>query len=351
MNQALLVASFLLGIAAAQQTASPAQRFAELKSNLVKEVQAQLRSDDLRTIAWGAYAAAGFRLERCIPELRAKLATLAKGEGEDRAATVCAIFDALIETKAIVPGEELEPFLEGFAMDPALFLLGRRTQANQKFLLQAYRKLDGSSNATWLACGNYLARSANPEFALELLRAQVILQIRVADPGAGGEELCSMLGSSIGCSLGNDPEGYPSSKRYAFTTDEGSGGVLAAYGPTPVFLRTTTDGGRCVLQDFDNPEFLEARTKWLETMLDTHANSLHFDLAPLCSVEFTDATAFVTAVKEQRVKVEGEFRSLIDACLKAKLLSSPAAEGLTPVIVIQLHDWRQDRSVPLPEVK
>src|SRR5262245_32351968 len=156
MNQALLVASFLLGIATAQQTGSPAQRFDELKGNLVKEVRAQLRSDDLKTIAWGAYAAAEFRLESCIPDLRAQLATLAKVDSEKRAEAVFAIFDALIETKAIVPGEELEPFLEGFTMDAALFRLGRRTQANEKFLLEAYRKLDGSSNATWLACATIL---------------------------------------------------------------------------------------------------------------------------------------------------------------------------------------------------
>jgi len=64
----------LLSCAATEQdTPQPAQSPAAPHAELVEKANAQLRSSDLATAAWGAHAIAEFRLTACVPVLRARL--------------------------------------------------------------------------------------------------------------------------------------------------------------------------------------------------------------------------------------------------------------------------------------
>ena len=110
----------------------PEQRLAELRDKLVKEVTEQLRSSDLPTVAWGAQAVAEFHLEQCVPELRAKLTSLAMTDAKQREFAVLAILDTMIKLHVAVPGDKLRPLMHGRCVAPSLVLLGRQVRANRK---------------------------------------------------------------------------------------------------------------------------------------------------------------------------------------------------------------------------
>jgi len=339
----------LLPLAPAQDKSTPAQRFAELQANLVKEVTGQLRSDDLATVAWGAYTAAEFRLATCGPDLRAKLAALAKVEPGKRQYAALAILDALIQTQTNVPGAEVEPYLEGLCERSALRHLGRDSEKNCKAILAVFRRYARGGNATWLACGNWLADAKDPEFVLELLRSPVVLQMQVAERGDAATELFSQLGGSIACSFFTIPDGYPPLARYDFTIGRLPGYTLAVDGPVPVLVdRDTWTSGECRLHDPDDHAFRTARTTWLAQMLESHATTLRFDRAPLRHAEWTDDAQFLALLQTAKTEIENEHRALVAACVAAELIPAKAAEGLVVTIETHLHDWRADKTVPLP---
>src|SRR5262245_13336238 len=119
-----------LACSAAAQVEPPGERFAKHREELERATIAQLRSDDLATAAWGAYAVAEHRLRGCIPEVSARLARLAgPTEAEAGRCAAIALLDALIETRAVVPAIELAPFADLRA--PAIVLLAREPAANR----------------------------------------------------------------------------------------------------------------------------------------------------------------------------------------------------------------------------
>jgi hypothetical protein len=110
---------------------TPAQLLAASRIAIERNVVAMLRSRDWTAIAWAGFLAAELRLTACIPELRKALARSAGGDP-----VAIAPLDALIRTNAVVPGEELAPFLSFRA--PTIVLLSRRADANRALLLRAF---------------------------------------------------------------------------------------------------------------------------------------------------------------------------------------------------------------------
>lgn len=344
----------LLPFAAAQDKSTPAQRFAELQANLVKDVTEQLRSDDLVTVAWGAHAAAEFRLVACIPDLRSKLVELPKRDPVRRRPAAFAILDALIQTHAVVPGTELEPFLEGHFLEPAIVLLCRRIDDNRPFLLQAFRK---ASDDTWRACGNVLADAKNPEFVLELLRTPAVLTVLVADPGEEptkrryGPRPRNLVGWRF--TRGMQPEGpYPPTAYYSVLQQDYAGAFLLAPGAVPTYVLRVLRTPAGSAYDFDltpRRTTQTAPTHWLAKMLGPDANPTFYDFEHTCVCEWRDPATFLAAVQERKAELVNSHHALIAACVARKLLTAEAAATVTPAVEVRVEDSRTDQSVPVPE--
>ncbi|MFO1078155.1 MAG: hypothetical protein U1E73_10585 [Planctomycetota bacterium] len=86
----------------------PAQDPGErLAAALQRELTARLASDDAREVAWGAHLCAEHRVKALVPELRAALRRLGTDRPETRRFAFVALLDALVQTGAKVPFEEV----------------------------------------------------------------------------------------------------------------------------------------------------------------------------------------------------------------------------------------------------
>ena len=347
----------MLGLAplAAAQQKTPAQRFAELRENLVKEVTEQLRSDDLATVAWGAHAIVEFRLEQCLPELRARLKTLARADRKQREFAALVLLDTVVRMDAVVPGDELQPFLTGRSAATALVLLGRRASANRKVLLQAFRVLD-STTWEWQVCGNLLAQVLDREFALELLRRPIEVQATVTAPdGEKAERELALPGSSFLTSLVRVPEGYPPIATYEFREGNLASAPLLARGPMSVFARRTTLGPGST--DCESPQDADevrraiatAHSLWVAQMLGPNAKVPHFAFGRDVDHAWSSAEAYLAAMRELRTSIASEHEALVAACVEQKLFPEEDARALVPTVNVRAVDSRTDTSVPIPD--
>ncbi|MEO6595567.1 MAG: hypothetical protein ABIP94_12510 [Planctomycetota bacterium] len=332
----------------AQGTEGPAQRFAEVRAQLVQQVEAQLRSDDLATVAWGAYTAAEFRLDGCIADLRKKLAALTAGDTSPLRCARTALLDALIQTNAGVPGEELAPFLDCGV--PALVLLGRSSDANRELLRRAFRPHAGMS--TWQrACGNLLANLRDAEFVRDLVSGPLEVWVWVADPGRQERAEIPVGGGSVACSGFPVPAGFPPIARHRLTTAGEAGAVLVAQGAQSVFVhRSWYHGGLHCEWSESYGEYHSARVAWLEQVLGAEQRLLIEGIDEPVAIEWNGPDALLAFVQERRRQVELRWRALVAACVQAKLPTVDWDAERPPRVQFELLDCRAEQSVPLPDV-
>jgi len=341
-----------VAIAAAQQTATPGKHLAELREGLVKETQSLLRSDDWQQVAWGAYAAAEFRLTECIPELRLQLRVLEREHAEGRF-TVLAILDALIQTDARVTWEDLQQYIAPPFLPSTLLLLGKDLRKNGWLLCRAFGRYGGGTDDAWYACGSMLASARDPEFVVELLRMPIALRLAVCDAGDGAEPLPA--GDTVSCCpLTVVPRGFPAICYYEFSHGGGVGAILVANGAPPLVARRMhVEPGRTKtvssIQDRSTVE--SARMEWFTTMLGPDRSAVVCKLEHRGTVDWTDAAAFVTAARSRLANVERAWQATVDACFAARLIDGEVAGRLRPAITVDISDLRSDRSQPLPPVQ
>lgn len=309
---------------------------------LVREALARLRSDDLPTVAWGAASAAKHKLEPCLGELRARLTALVKETHVERHLAAGAILDALIQIDAVVPAVELEPLLEWRdALVPVLVLLARRPDDNRKLLGQLFRA-DDARSLVWVACGNLLATVKDPEFTVDLLRAPVHLKVSVGDGEVVGS---SVRGSPFMTWMHPaPPAGYPPTMFYRL----GSGARKIADGPLPVRVSRTSNRTDCRSEPAKG--YRSLRRTWLLQVLGAHSPDALLDHEQWVEIRWSGRDAYLAGMQERRAEIERDYRELVAACVKAKVVTAAAVEGLAPVIEVQVDDRRGDRSVPVPEV-
>lgn len=339
--------STLVALANAQEP-TQAERFAAVREKLVAETRQQLLADDLATVAWGGHTAAEYRLTECIPQLRARLAGLAKPTGNAAEFAALALLDALVETDAIVPGEELAPFLTGWCRDAALMLLGARPEANRALLLQQYRTTHPRSEAR-IACGCWLAGMHDPAFLDELLLAPVTIEVIVGGSGDDFVRGIELAGGFFSLSHYRPkiPPGFPQPRfRHLAADPAGDATTMDRVRLT----RAKYIGGFCLPDHAFERRIRTARTAWLRQYLDGLGKPPAFDLTPILAVEWQGADALRDAITKVRRDVEADRRAVVEACVQAKLLDAPKAAALPPITWdVQLTDFRADQATPLPK--
>jgi hypothetical protein len=341
-RQRIMLAALLLGALRpllSQENVPPAQRFAENEARLVQDARSMLGSDDLCSVAWGAWSVAKYQLAPCRADLRARLGTLVKDASAEKVFATLAILDALIQTHAFVPGEELAPFLGGHTLIPALVLLARRPAANRELLLGLFRA-QGDRSLEWLACGNLLAREEDPDFVLELLRMPVLLEVEVVDDGSGDSGSHAFV-----TSMHPSPsKGYPPIWYYQLGHD----GTRIADGTRPVCVERTRNTTDC--RSIGSDEYRGVRREWLAKMLDRDAPPDLLEFEHRVEIKYSGSKEFVAAIQERRTAIERGHRELVAACVKAKLIAAPRVEGLVPTVDVRVVDCRDDASEPLPAI-
>ncbi len=329
-----IVASLVLATGpSTSQEPTPRAEFAATRARLTEDAIAKLQAEDLATAAWGAYAAAEFRLTKAVPELRKRLATISHRIDDAGTATALAILDALIQNDARVPSAELAPFLRRWTTESVVALAAPHAEDHEGLLLAAYRQL-GPGRDSGRACGNLLAAMRAEVFLHELLTAPMVLHIGAHD-GAGDEDLDAVVGITVSCSRTTTPRGFPLPTRY--TLDDG---------PTFRAIRRTADTSECDV-------YLEGTTRtaqngWVRSYLGKDAEGVTFDLMPRTWLRWTDEAGLRAHVAQQRTALTAGHAAVVAAAVRAKLVAADSIPT-PPKITVSLDDYRSDPKQRLPE--
>ena len=335
--QVLAVIFACSGVAFAQQEETPKEHFAAVRAKIAEDVRERLKSEDLATVAWAAHTSAEFRLDGCVPELRAKLASLAKRAGKERDHAALALLDALIQANANVPGAEIEPFLRDITWSASLALLRKRPVVNAAQLLLAFQRA-GAGSTKSRDCGELLAELRCRGFAAALLRVPFPIYVLVCDPGEEQQH-------------GNDDLLFAGSHRTSCYRLE----RLATLSPQVGYTiekdasRRFLFGDRYCESEDEGPVVDLYRTDWMRKLLQRPDSDTASKLSRERIVPWSDGATLLAIEEEESEQAEKHHRELVALCVEAKLIDPETAASLRPEFRVIRYDRRTDASVPLPE--
>ncbi|MCU0867545.1 MAG: hypothetical protein MUC36_27505 [Planctomycetes bacterium] len=284
----------------------------------------------------------------------AALRRCATDRPEARRFAFVALLDALVQTDAKVPFEEIAPAISELTLHPALLLAARDPSGAEPFLLERFRADEEKAPlARWMLCGNLLATQRTPGFAAHLiggLRYQV--DVLVVDAATTGSP--SRTGGGGGGRSGGSiqvPANHPPTACYELMLTPTPGAVVVATGRTPVFaVRKPSRAGTLPLgsTSWANGGRMEPRVHWLAAMLQTDLAAILANLARSETLHWSDGASLQAAAAELRAAITADHERLLVRCGEAGWLGTVTTP--TP-ITFRIRDLRGDRSAPLPPIE
>lgn len=316
-----------------------------------------LRSHDLAQVARGAHEVDVQGLESLVPELRKTLKGLASQTPAQVRFASMALFDALVQLKATLPPDEIEPWLSGHTLPAAMVLMARQPKNYERLLLdifETYRK-DKWNSEYWLAAGNLLASQKSKNFASRILTGfKTNLTVNLYDEGADMQQsYCVGLGGGAGARSSGRiriPPNYPPVALYRLRKSRSKARLLAP-GAKPIYYQ------RLVSQSYRTRSFytLEDATRrkleWICALLDIKMETQPFQLWDGTKITWKDADAYERKIEVEKKKVQGSFHSLINRMQLKGLVTKAEAAHATASVSVVVCDHRQTDTTPLPEIE
>lgn len=300
------------------------------------------------SVAWRAFSAAESGDRSQVPVLERALTSLLDDPRFEQRLALDAVLDALVRLDAKPPLDVLTRILTTHPVEALLMLQRFGAERDQAVL----SLLQASKGYRWFALASLLQKSRAPGFAAHLLSDLTIrLSVSVSDNGSGGT-----LGDSFGgitCSDGGVglAEAFPPLATYRFTSSVERGAELLTDSVHPTYyVRGLSRQGETPLAsscDISGPTSRD-RISNIAAMLRKDSVPLHE--TELESVEWKGADDLRRSVADARRRVESAYATLVELVRVDGLLNREDAARLRPEIRIELHDLRQDRSVPLPAI-
>jgi hypothetical protein len=326
-----------------------------------------LNSEDPLRVAWGAWLARRDHQTALAPLLNEKVKEYQlagnfapQGLEHDRHDALLAVLDALIGLDAAVPVSEAHRLYPEFPAQSLILLV--RSRNAQPALLDIFQNAKG--NWYWLAAGNVLARSRTPGFASILLSkfaqhlaVSVVNQGMVGGGSAGGGSECGNLAAP-------PKPGWPLVGEYQITQFPermpAPTATLLASGETAVYYLRVESGrySRYGYSPDDDPGSCddgnrdEYRAQYLTRLM--RFSFPRITLAaypPEVTIVWDGATAYKQQLIAEVEKQRTEFRRAVTVLQESEhALTTAEAATLKLRLEIVIHDWRADRSAPLPTV-
>ena len=310
------------------------------------QVEGQLNSTNVRTIAWVAYNAGAYQVEGAIPARQHLLESALPASVSERWAFRDVVLDALVQLNARLPAGLLAETVRDRPVQ-SLVLLANAIDAEPVLL----NLLDLTSGFRWFAAADLLLQRRTPGLAAHLLTTlKLHLVMTVFDPGRSFGR-GSGAGPGIGCGVGQNPAGFPPHAHYRFEEAPRIGLVVLATGPQAVYyLRTVTTTFQYGTSEIGlaGPSD-DHRMAYMEAMrLTPHDAPLR--ATTMASIEWSTPAALVQRIAELRRDIERRQQALINDLVRTYNL---APDGRTPVppIDVRLVDERMDRAVSLPTIR
>jgi hypothetical protein len=306
-----------------------------------------LKSDDNRERAWGAYLSGIHGLKEHAPLLVSMLEDERLNSGYRQEAFVRqAALDALIRLDAEVPAESLLP-LYGSDPDEVLILLAHEPETNRLALLGLFN--DDEPDARWLALGNMLSAQGTPGFAARVLGGLKIEASVYIYDREGAHEYSGGGNGGHGCGVGGIlDESMPPVSYYHLTTGARRGATVVATGRQNIYYVRTPwdvycdDSWRSIERD-------HVRVDYLADMLGTTVEGLGLDARPFREVVCKDSGQCLRALAAVRDEIQRAYSSTLSRLLSEGLLDAAEAAELKPDITLNLTDYRDKKTFPLPD--
>jgi hypothetical protein len=354
---AIVTLSVLLAVANATH-AAPAtegrQDFVAGWQNAIREAtdaaRMQLQSDDLKEVAWGAFRAAEYRLDGLAPDIAAAIDRAPTEHPTfEQYAMLSALFDAAVQLDAAVPASLLKRFWQTFPVQTSA-LLARATGDRDATLLDLASSTKG---LRWFAVANALLDAKVPGFAASLLKnVRFHVLFDVSEGGNKGFVEGGSSSSGVSDWIGLNPTGFPPIALYEFGLLPSKGDIVLSTGPrTLYYSRRVEYKPQFGAASFDvvGPTD-EDRFRYVTAMGASEWQQM--SLSKSEAVRWRDRRRLVEDVAVARSAVEGRYRALIQALVSAGRLTVEEANSLPKLMIeIKLVDDRDDKSIPLPDIR
>jgi hypothetical protein len=295
-----------------------------------------------RDQAWYAWHAGERGDGAAIPELRKLL------EGTDDRTVRETVLDTLIQLKAHVPWTELHS-LPRRQLTRVLILQAQHPKKNRDGLLALLER--SLPYYHWTAVCNLLAAQRAPGLAARLLaRFEATLRIEVVDPDDSRGHLWGMgIGSAHGDGRLTVAEGWPPRAYYSLTDGKG---VQIAPGRHPISYRrkVVEKGTRGIGSSAPKKDRNFRRVEYLVQLLGTDATQFPLLSGYHVRIAWSDARRFEEEVGAARRRIRSAHRQVVARLKERGLLTEKEAAALAPKIKLDIKDFREPKSPPLPEL-
>jgi hypothetical protein len=149
------------------------------------------------------------------------------------------------------------------------------------------------------------------------------------------------------------PEGYPPITYYILEEKRRAGSTLVADGIHPIYCRRrTVEPGKTAGTGSSSSrrENNEFRMEYLAQLAGVDLEDLGFKPNRSERIQWTDADGFRSEVNYIRTKVRKDFESFAESFQSEGFLSPGEMKALKPPLEFTVHDFREDKSVELPEI-
>jgi hypothetical protein len=317
--------------------------------NIEKRVKALIESDAVRDQAWGAFFAGEFHLKAFTPIL---LRLLASNDARINSGWLKqVVLDSLIQLDASVASAVLSPLFDWFS-DEVIILCAKSPVENRQLLFSLLeRKLTGEE---WVAISNILTANKAPGLAALLMgKLKITALVSVTDErglsgGGGFGTMC------VGCGGSGLAEGFPPIAAYHLRYDQSDGVVLFAPGRHPIYYeRSVAPAGETPPASKHNTwvDRDAFRVEYLAELLSLPFESLCLKSQPSLYVTWRSKKQFIREVSQFRRRLRTCYSETVNELLKEGLLASDEASILTPMITLEVTDYRRNKRIPIPRVE
>jgi len=351
----------------AQQMQAPADPSAILtmQRNQTAQLAASwLHSGDPRMEAWGAYVVLRDKHKELIPDLLALadayeitgLPVLSPRRAQHDA--MLSILDALIQLDPPISGDESRRLYPEFPAQ-SMILLSRAwiypdsLDSSNRILLELFRT--EHSQLLWLAAGNILAERKAEGFAAAVLGNMTVhMNLLVTTPFRSGGGLGSSNCGDRGAERPEDRAAWPEIGTYALT-DPRSGATLLVDGADPSYYIRKVDrlydrdiygGGHC--SDVIPYSWDAIRQHYLTRLLGKPQDEPALKISIDQRIAWANSEAYLSYLRVFVRQQQMKFAEVAGRLRDRHLMTEDEARGVKPRIEITIHDYRADKTNPLP---
>jgi hypothetical protein len=324
------------------------------KDDPKNEIYGLFHSSESKDRAWAAYLIGKHEMREMLPDLYELLASTDPTSDRGDYYIQCAALDSLIQLDAPLPSEMVSGIYQNFP-DQTLVLLAKRPAENCPNLFSLLQQ--NIKSIEWVAICNLLSKIKSPEFATQLLsEVEIEATVRVYDSQIGGAN--GGFGRGIGTGCGGDgifsvPEGFPPIAIYKLTERTNFGNVVVAPGRHPIYYeRLVVKGGQ---QKGVGTSSTAIRKddyiiEYLAELLDTSDEEIKACVKPNFEIILQHIKNYSTEIDSIGKKVEHLYSSLLKRFTEKNIFNQSKALSIKGRLEIRVYDFRNDRTLPLPEL-